>query len=149
MDKLDKVCVNMPMGSGLLRNKKKLKSFLNGLDNGEAHPPIHSFLRFLKRLKDKDSLIAVPFTFSSSRPSRFPRFFGRLEMFLQPYRSNWISFLRSTTDAWILYSPVQLLRITFSRFKAPLRSGISINFWEWLRSMSFNSFKICFKPINN
>ena len=148
MDKLDKVCVNMPMGSGLLRNKRKLKSFLR-LDNGKAHPPIDSFLRFFKRLKDNCSPIAVPLTFSSSRPSRFPRFFGRLERFWQPFRSNWISFLRSTTDAWILDSPVQLLRITFSRFKAPLRSGISINFWEWLRSMSFNSFKICFKPINN
>ena len=137
------------MGSGLLRNKRKLKSFSNGLDNGKAHPPIDSFLRFFKRLKGKDSPIAVPLMFSSSRPSRFSRFFGRLERFLQPFRSNWISFLRSPIDAWILHSLVQHWRINFSRFEAPLRFGISISFWESLRSMSFNSFKICYKPINN
>ena len=160
------------MGSGLLWNKRKL-SFLDGLDNGKAHPPIDSFLRFFKRVKDKDSPIVVPLTFSSSSASRFPRFFGnftsleqshklrvfreiklqialgRLERFLQPFISNWISFLRYPIDAWILYSLVQLWRINFSRFEAPLRSGISINFWESLRSMSFNSFKICYKPISN
>ena len=137
------------MGSGLLCQKRKLKSLLDGLDNGKVHPPRDRTLRFFKRMIDEGSPIAVPLTFSSFRPSRFPMFFGRLERFLQPFRSNWISFLRSPTDAWILYSPLQLLRITFSRFKAPLRSGIAINFWESLRSMSFNSFKICFKPINN
>ena len=159
------------MGSGLLWNKGKLRCFL---DNRKAHPPIDSFLRFFKRMMDGDSpLRVVSLRFSSSRPSRFPRFsgnftsleqpdklrvfrdiklqiaLGRLERFLQPFISNWISFLRYPIDAWILYSLVQLWRINFSRFEAPIRSGISINFWESLRSMSFNSFKICYKPISN
>ena len=42
----------MPMGSGLLCNKGKLRSFL---DNRKAHPPIDSFLRFFKRLEDENS----------------------------------------------------------------------------------------------
>ena len=100
----------MPMGSGLLWNKEKLRIFL---DNRKAHPPIDSFLRFFKRLEDENSpLIAVPLTSSSSKPSRFPRFsgnfnsleqsdklrvfrdiklqiaLGRLESFLQPFKSN-------------------------------------------------------------
>ena len=162
------------MGFGLLRNKWKLRSLLDGLDNRKSHPPVDSFLRFFKRMVDEgSSLIAVPLTSSSSRPLRFPRFSGnftcleqpdklrvfrdiklqiasgRLERFLQPFRSNPISFLRSPTDAWILYSLVQRWRINFSRFEAPLRSGISIKFWESLRSMSFNLSKICYKPINN
>ena len=159
------------MGSGLLWNKGKLRCFL---DNRKAHPPIDSFLRFFKQMEDENRpLIGVLLTFNSSKPSRFPRFsgnftsleqshklrlfrdiklqiaLGRFERFLQPFRSNWISFLRSPTDAWILHSLVQFWRINFSRFDAPTRSGISINCWESLRSMSFNSFKICFKPINN
>ena len=157
------------MGSGLLWNKGKLRCFL---DNRKAHPPIDSFLRFFKQMEDENRpLIGVLLTFNSSKPSRFPRFsgnfteqldklrlfrdinlqiaLGRFERFLQPLRSNWISFLRYPTDEWILHSLVQFWRINFSRFETPLRSGISINFWEQLKSMRFNSFKICFKPINS
>ena len=113
----------MPMGSGLLCNKGNLRSLLDGLDNRESHPPKDSFLRFFKRMEDKNSsLIAVPLTSNSSKHSRFPRFsgnftsleqpdklrvfrdklqiaIGRLERFLQPFRSNRISFLRSPIDA--------------------------------------------------
>ena len=74
---------------------------------------------------------------------------GRLLRHLQPFRSNRISCLRSPRDAWILYSLVQRRRINFLRFGAPLRSGISIKVCESLRSMSFNSSKFCYKPINN
>ena len=134
------------MGFGLLWNKGKLRCFL---DNRKAHPPIDSFLRFQRFPKFLGNFTSLEHKLRVFRDIKLQIVLGRLERFLQPFRSNWISFLRSPTDAWILHSLVQFWKINFSRFEAPLRSGISINSWESLRLMSFNSFKICFKPINN
>ena len=94
------------------------------------------------------------FNFEQPPRSKYSRaskliLWGRLLRHLQPFKSNQISRLRSPIDAWIIYSLVQRRRINCLRFRAPLRSGISIKFRESLKSMSFNSFKICYKPVNN
>ena len=89
-----------------------------------------------------------PLRLKNSRASKLI-LWGRLSRNLQPFKSNRISLLRSPRDACILYSLVQRWRISCLRFGAPLRSGISIKFWESLRSMSFNSFKIYYKTRNN
>ena len=88
-----------------------------------------------------------PLRLKNSRASKLI-LWGRLLRHLQPFKSNRISLLRSPRDACILYSLVQRWRINCLRFGAPLRSGISIKFWESLRSMSFNSFKIYYKTRN-
>ena len=137
------------------------------------HPLRSNLVRLVKCSNNNDrSFITVPLKQSSDNRDIFPiisgNFFsleqplrsiisrasklilwGRLLRHLQPFKSIWISCLRSPRDAQIVHSLVQRRRISCLSFGIPLRSGISIKFWESLRSMSFNSFKICYKPINN
>ena len=140
------------MGSRLLR--WKLMRLFDDLGDNPSHSWRDSTLRFFKRLIDEGyPFIAVPLTFSSSKLSRFPQFFGnslifehpdkvrifrdiklillgRLLRHLQPLRSSWISRLRFPRDAWILDSLVQPQRINFFKFGDLLKFGVSIKFWE-------------------